>query len=328
MDSESMSHDARGPFDSWYDAAGVRNGPRRRFHDETSQGKVFFPADLVPYLSHEAIRELPPDRQRELSVRHLYQFLLSTAHLETRVVNRGAERIANNRMGVDLPMHRRLDAFKVYCDEGYHSLYSLDLADQIAASTGIAVPDWDYGGFVARLAETGRRLLPDEPVLAQLLQVIVFETLITAVLNEVPNNAGVVTAVRDIVRDHARDEGRHHRFFAALFHELWAQLTPSLRTQVAFALPALIHSCLTWDLEPVQSSLLLAGVPEGTARAVVDDCYRGTAGTQRIRDIARATVRMCESAGVFGVPGADEAFAAHGLDGAGASLRLIEIVPA
>lgn len=117
----------------WYVAAGVRSGPRRLFHDETDLGKVFFPAQLVPYLAHEALAQATPAQRRELTVRHLYQFLLSTAHLETRVVNRGAELVANGRSGVELPVSARLDAFKVYCDEGYHSLYSLDLADQIAA---------------------------------------------------------------------------------------------------------------------------------------------------------------------------------------------------
>ena len=154
-------------------------------------------------------------------------------------------------------------------------------------------------------------------MLAQLLQVIVFETLITAVLNEVPKDTGVVTAVREITRDHARDEGRHHRFFSSLFHELWSQLAPELRAQVASAMPPLIHECLTWDLEPVRSSLMLAGVEEGTAKEVVDDCYDGKAGTQRVRDIGRATVKTCESAGVFDLPGAKEAFITHGLIGVG-----------
>src|SRR5205823_8986373 len=142
------------------------------------------------------------------TVRHLYQFLLSTAHLETRIVNRAAERIANGRSGVDLAMPARLDAFKVYCDEGYHALYSLDLADQIAAETGIGVPPWDYGGFVDRLERTARRLLPEAPELAPLLQAVVFETLITAVLNEIPTDGSVLTVVRDLTRDHARDEGQ------------------------------------------------------------------------------------------------------------------------
>jgi len=301
------------PFSHWYDNAGVRSGPRRRFHDETDDGKVFFPERLVPYLDHEALTTLTPQRHRELTVRHLYQFLLSTAHLETRIVNRAAELIANGRSGLDLPMSSKMDAFKVYCDEGYHSLYSLDLADQIATETGIPIPDWDYGGFVDALTEAAARLLPDSPKLVPLLQVVVFETLITAVLNEIPIDPTVLTVVRDLTRDHAKDEGHHHRYFAGLFHELWHQLDPSLRGPVARTLPELITACLTWDVEPVHSSLMLAGLTPGVARDVVHDSYHGSTGRERVSDICRATVRVYRSAGVFDVPGATEAFAGHGL---------------
>ena len=300
-------------MDRWYEQAGIRSGTRRIFHDETEAGKVFFPHRLVPYLSHEAVRDLPPERHRELAVRHLYQFLLSTAHLETRVVNRGAELIANGRSGVELPTASRLDAFKVYCDEGYHSLYSLDLAEQIGGVTGVAVPGWDYGGFVDRLGEAVTATLPEHPRLGVLLQVVVFETLITAVLHEIPSDHTVVTAVRDTVRDHAKDEGRHHHYFTGFFHELWRQLDVPTRTAVAFAMPALMRSCLLWDVEPVRSSLELAGLDHDSATAVVHDCYGGDTGDERIRAICRAGLRMCESAGVLAVPGAAERFAAHGL---------------
>lgn len=99
------------------------------------------------------------------------------------------------------------------------------------------MPDWEFGGFVQRLDATAEQLLPGEPVLAQLLQVVVFETLITAVLNELPNDTDVVTTVRDLARDHARDEGRHHRFFTAFFHHVWAQLAAGERVRAARALP-------------------------------------------------------------------------------------------
>lgn len=300
-------------LETWYRTAGVRAGPRRLFRDETDAGKVFFPERLVPYLAHEALAGATPRQRRELTVRHLYQFLLSTAHLETRVVNRAAERIANDRSGVELAAAARLDAFKVYCDEGYHALYSLDLAEQIAAATGIPIPPWNYGGFVDRLGETARRLLPDAPRLAPLLQAVVFETLITAVLNEIPTDPTVLTVVRELTRDHAKDEGQHHRFFAGLFHQIWQQLDRSLRQPVATALPALIHACLRWDVEPVRSSLALAGVAAPTAGNVLHDCYGGDAGLDRLADICRATVRLCQSAGVLDVPGAADSFAAHRL---------------
>ncbi|MFJ5774852.1 diiron oxygenase [Streptomyces sp. NPDC093094] len=302
-----------GPLDRWYEQAGVRTGVRRMFHEDAERGKVFFPAALVPYTAHEAVRDLPAERLRELTVRHLYQFLLSTTHLETRVVNAAAEPVANGRAGLDLPAGLRLDAFKVYCDEGYHALYSLDLADQVAAVTGIAVPGWDYGGFVERLRETGRELLPGAPQLAELLQAVVFETLITAVLNEVPADGTVAGPVRDLLRDHARDEGRHHRFFALFFKELWVRLGPADRARTARALPALIRAALTWDLGPVHASLRLAGLDEDTARQVVADTYGAGPGDRRLNEMARATLRLYATVGVFELPGAREHFAAHGL---------------
>jgi P-aminobenzoate N-oxygenase AurF len=299
-----------GAFDRWYETAGVRSGERRLFADETDQGKVFYPQDQVPYLAHEALADLTAEQRRVLTIRHLYQFLLSTTHLETRIVNTTAELIANNRAGLDLPGRMRLDAFKVYCDEGYHALYSLDLADQVATDTGVTIPPWDYGGFVDRLEEVGRRLLPHEPALVPLLQTVVFETLITAVLNEIPNDPTVMTVVRDLTRDHAKDEGHHHRFFAQFFHELWVNLDPRLREPVAHTLPAMVQACLTWDTEPIRASLVMSGVDDATAATVVADAYEQSGGNA---NMCRATVRTFRSAGVLDVPGAEEAFAAYEL---------------
>jgi para-aminobenzoate N-oxygenase AurF len=297
-------------FADWYDSAGVRNGPRRIFADERDQDKVFFPAALVPYLAHDLVRGRGPDLKQELTIRHLYQFLLATTHLETRVVNRGAERIANNRVGVPMPADLRQDAFKVYCDEGYHSLYSLDLARQVQTATGVAVPDWDFGGFAERLDATAARLLPGAEVLAQLLQVVVFETLITAVLNELPADPTVLTTVSELARDHARDEGRHHRYFAGFFRQLWTHLDRADRARAAVTLPALIEDCLRWDAGPVHRSLTLAGLTPVEADTVVRDSY---GGAPQMRQVASATVRLFRSAGVLDQPGAREAFAERGL---------------
>jgi hypothetical protein len=301
------------PFDRWHETAGVRSGVRRIFREEVAQGTVFFPARLVPHMAHPAVTALPGPRRDMLPLLHLYQFLLGTTHMETRVVNVAAELIANGRAGMELPAAMRMDAFKVYCDEGYHALYSLDLAEQIAGVTGVPVPCWDYGGFVDRHARAARALLPGEPMLAQLLQVVVFETLITAILNEAPADPDLVPTVREVLRDHARDEGRHHRFFTAFFHELWTGLSRTMRTQVAHTLPAMIQTCMTADVIPVRSALILTGLDGATADQVVRECYDPAAAPGRTGEITRATVAMCRSAGVLDVPGAVEAFAARGL---------------
>lgn len=309
-----------GPLDQWYESAGVRGEARRTF-EPPQDGKVLFPARLVPHLAHPAVAALPRERHDLLIQLHLYQFLMATTHLETRVVNVGAERIANGRAGLDLPASMRMDAFKVYCDEGYHALYSLDLADQIARATAVPIPAWDFGGFVDRLDAAGRALLPDEPVLANLLQVVVFETLITAVLNEAPSEPDLAEPVRVILRDHARDEGRHHRFFSGFFHELWTGTDAALRPRVARLLPALVDICMTADTVPARAALVLAGLDDATADQVIRDVYGAAANPERTAQIARATVSMCRSAGVFDVPGALDAFAEHHLLAAADELR-------
>ncbi|WP_059010054.1 diiron oxygenase [Streptomyces specialis] len=226
----------------WYERAGVRTGPRRRpgagLRDELDAGRLYFPPDLVPYHDHPLVQALPARRRDELLARHLFHYLTFTAHFETRVVNRATERIAGGRGGVETGTDVRLDAYRIYCDEGYHSLYSLDVVDQISTATGIAPLPYAFDPFLRRLDATGARAFPESPVLAQLLQVVVFETLITGILSDIPPDDRVLTVVRDIVRDHARDEGWHHAFFSRFFRELWAQQSAADRARIARCAPA------------------------------------------------------------------------------------------
>jgi hypothetical protein len=85
--------------------------------------------------------------------------------------------------------------------------------------------------------------------------VVVFETLVTSILKDIPKDPSVVGTVREIVRDHAEDEGRHHAYFAAFFKELCQGTRPELRVRAARCLPELVSRSLTPDLVPVRGSL-------------------------------------------------------------------------
>jgi P-aminobenzoate N-oxygenase AurF len=301
---------AAGLGDDWYASAGVRSGPRRLLREELRDGQLPFPPHLVPYWDHPLVGALPRRRREELLARHLFQYLEFTAHFETRVVNRATERIAGGRSGVAAARSVRLDAYRIYCDEAYHSLYSLDVVDQIATASGTEPPPYDFEPFLRRLDAAGERLLPGEAALAQLLQVVVFETLITAVLRDIPADRRVLTLVRDTVRDHAQDEGRHHVFFSRFFGELWAQQDTSVRVRAARCLPELIRRSLLPHLEPLHRSLTAAGLTAAKAREVLRDSYPDDRVSRHIRDTARHSVRLFESGGVFDVPGGRDAFAA------------------
>ncbi|WP_369213670.1 diiron oxygenase [Streptomyces flavofungini] len=297
----------------WYERAGVRGGPHRTVTGPLDPATRFFPHHLVPYWTHPLVRALPERRRHELLARHLYHYLSFTAHFETRVVNRATERIADGRSGLELPASVRLDAYRIYCDEGYHALYSLEVVEQIAEASGIPPLPYAFDPFLRQLDGIGAELLKGEPVLAQLLQVVVFETLVTSVLGEVPKDRAVLPVVREIVRDHARDEGHHHVYFSRFFERLWSGLSPQLRRRAAHCLPELIVSSLTPDLRPVAAALTAAGLGPDAVRQVIADRYLSSRSKDALRATARHTVRLFRDTGVLDQPGATDAFAAAGL---------------
>lgn len=297
----------------WYVRAGVRRDPRRLLGDELHTGQLYFPPALIPYGGHPLVRALPVEAREALAARHLFQYLGFTTHFETEVVNRATQRIATGRSGVDGTAATRLDAFRIYCDEGYHALYSFDVIRQISDTSGIEPVPYGFAPFREQLDAVGVEALPGQPVLAQLLQVVVFETLVTAILNEVPKDRRVLTVVRQIVRDHARDEGWHHAFFSQFFRELWTQQSPAQRVRIARCLPGLIRSSLLPDLRPVRAALTVAGLGAGQAEEVVRDSYPRAETERAMRAAARHALRLFEETGVLAVAGAPDAFHAAGL---------------
>lgn len=297
----------------WYERSGVRSGPHRTVTGPLDPATRLFPPHLVPYWSHPLVRDLPDRRRHELLARHLYQYLTFTAHFETRVVNRATERIADGRTGLALPAAVRLDAYRIYCDEGYHALFSLDLVEQLAEATGIPPLPYAFDPFLRQLDGIGSELLPGEPLLAQLLQVVVFETLVTPALDEVPGDRAVLPVVRDVVRDHARDEDHHHVYFSRFFERLWGDLPLPLKRRAARCLPDLIVAGVAPDLRPVGAALTVAGLRADAVRQVIADSYRTRRSKDALRSAAARTVRLFRDAGVLEIPGATEAFDAAGL---------------
>jgi hypothetical protein len=298
--------------ESWYRRSMVRAGERPRLEGE-EQEKELFPAHQIPHLHHPALADRLPEQRRRLIAHHLYQYLLFTVHLEVKVVNRAVLHLVWGLSGVDIASSTRLEALSIYCDEGYHALTCLDVVQQIAAATGIAPPPYDFGPTLGRLDRTVQKLFPHEPVLAELLQVFVFETVVTSILSEVPNDPAICKVVRQVVHDHARDEGRHHVFFSTFFAELWAVLSPDERGRVARCLPELAHACLRWDLAPIRWSLESTGLRKDIVADVLADCYGDHAAIPAVRSAARHMVQLCTSPGVLEMPGGREAFIAHGL---------------
>lgn len=297
-------------FDAWDTRAWVRRCSTASAPQ--GDGAEFFPARLVPHLGHPAVLAATPAQRTYLAAQHLYQWLNFTVDFEVSVVNRAAATMANGTCGVRLPEAAAATAYKIYVDEGFHSLESLRVLRQVEASSGIGALPYDFSRFLRRLDAVGAGQ-PGDQRLVRLLQVVVFETLITAILADIPNDHRVLPVVRQVVADHAIDERRHHAYFAAFFRELWANLGPPARKVTALLLAPLVLESLQPATRPAFDALVACGFAEPEARDIVADAYDEASVTAGVRFAARNTIALFKDCGVLEQPGARDAFARAGL---------------
>lgn len=300
-------------FDTWYERAGVRVTPRRMLSEgDEDILKDFFPQHLVPHLNHPLVQEQEEPLKRYLSAQHLYQWLSFTSHFEVAVVCRATQQIAEDNCGLEISSRVRMDAFKIFIDEGYHSLYSLDVADQIEKRSGIKALEYDFQHFLGNLDAIGDDY-PRHKRLVQLLQVVVFETLITSILADIPADKNVISVIRQTVRDHAIDEGRHHAYFSAFFTHLWGQLNRAERQLVSKLLPDVIVRSLQPATKPAEAALNQAGLKPKIRRSIIAESYNRDAVLGSIRFASAKTVALFEQTGVLEMPGARDGFFSAGL---------------
>jgi hypothetical protein len=298
---------------SWYDRAGVRVDPRRLMREENREGLHYWPPALAGFMEHPLVAQQGAAAREELLVRQLYQYLQFTANYELRVINRATELIANGRTGLDLPVPVRMDAYKIYVDEGYHAMYSFDVIAQVEQASGIEHRPFDFDTTLRYLHEAQENAPARLRTTAGLLVVIVFETLITATLTQIPRSGDVISLVREVVSDHAHDEGCHHAYFSKFFGYLWGQLSPKDRSIVGPLLAEFIVRPLEPQLDTLRDSLQVAGLSREACEEVLEDSFPAGRTRDTIRATAKSTLRMFGNHGLYDDPGTREAFAARGL---------------
>ncbi|PYP88327.1 MAG: hypothetical protein DMF61_06975 [Blastocatellia bacterium AA13] len=299
----------------WDSLACVRDKPRRMLEDEEADGKVYFSTRLVPYISHPLVAALGPETQRALIVHHLYHYLDFTAHFEIEVVNAEARRIALGKTGLPLPPDMLLDAYKIYCDEGYHSLFSADLKHQIELATRITPLPYEFERFLLRLNAAREGLHANLKSVSGSLTVIVFETLISLILNQIPKDQSVITAVRQMISDHADDEARHHSFFSTLFDILWPFLSRDEQSALGPTLPHLIVKSLEPDLASIRQRLFAFELGREQVDQIIEESYPSSDVIAGLKKTAFATIRLFERNGVLEDSRTRDAFYSSGLLG-------------
>jgi hypothetical protein len=142
---------------------------------------------------------------------------------------------------------------------------------------------------------------------------IVSETLISATLSQIPKDRAVNETVRFYVSEHAKDEGRHHAFFADVLRAGWRCLAPSDRDFLAHLLPEFIR----WFLEPdhgwLRAFLRGNGFAAAEVERVISESYPQDVVAGQIRADARQSLDRFHEAGVFRCSAAELSFSKAGL---------------
>lgn len=310
------AHPYSSKFREWDARASVRVRPRRNFLlEEEAAGKVYFSPELVPVVGHPLVVALGPAAVREMLIQHFYFYLDFTSHFEIMVVNDVAQRIAHGKSGIELPDEMVIDAYKIYCDEGYHSLFSADLRGQVEAVTAVKPDPIFFNNFLRRLEVVQSDVPSDLRPLAGLFIVILFETLVSAILSGIPRDPRVITALRELVADHAEDEARHHLYFSQFMDMLWPQMTRGQQEVIGPLLPHFIIKCLEPDYALIRWRLSKYSLTREEIEQVVAESYPPEQVMAGLRKTARATLHLLRRNGVFEDARTLEAFKASGMLG-------------
>lgn len=302
-----------GKSQEWDTGATVRTKPRRRLSEGADVEELYFAPALVPVSRHPLLMARGPAAVRRALIEHLYTHLAFTARLEHDCVNETVRRIARGRIGMDVPPPMRLDAYRLYCDEAYHALFCADLAFQVEAATGVVPGGAGPPAFLHHLRLVRASQTPALRRIADMLFVVVSETLISATLAESWRDGRVVPAVREVLADHAEDEQYHHVYFTGFFELLWHQITPRDRVSLGPLLPGFISGFLSPDRTAITAGLVRCGVRPADTSQIFDESYPEPTVLAEMREASRATRQLFARNGVLDEPATADAFAAAGL---------------
>ncbi|WP_162183660.1 diiron oxygenase [Wocania ichthyoenteri] len=297
-----ISHlDYTSKLKDWYDKSSVRSLDRRIIKKEELDGKLFYSPELVPISTHPII--VNKGLQQEVLYFHLISYLEFTNKLEHNLVNRVTQKIAQNEYFYVLPDNMRLDAYKIYCDESYHALFSEDILQQLEQLSSVNF----------RMPKTGLRFDPSflseyntiadnkrgkELDLIETFFVITTETLITKTLVKVPKDTRVLTTIRQIIGDHAKDEAFHHNYFSQLLKILWKLLSVYEKAYIIDMMPDFIRIFSTPDLQAYKHGLSCIGLSKTEIEQIIEESHPQVYLDKIIKQQTKSTVRLFQKAGV------------------------------
>jgi len=309
----------RSKFTGWEERSSVRTKPRRLLAEPAEQG-LYFPPEAVPFLDHALVTALEDQRpssdrsvRDEILMQRLHVYLDFTAELEQRAVNPICATISRRRSGFDFPPGMIQDAHKIYTDEAWHAQFSDDMQRQIVTRSGVQPVLPPTPAFMRRLASAEAGTPDDARGLNPLFFTIVSETLISAILTDIPRDERLDGGVRELVADHAADERVHHAYFVRVLKQVWHQMRPRQRVAVGSHVAEFIRAFLDPDYDAQARILRSVGLDADQSGQVLCDVYDDRVIAADVRANARHTLRHFANVGLLDDPCAVESLQQAGL---------------
>jgi P-aminobenzoate N-oxygenase AurF len=297
----------------WDQTASVRIKPRRLLANKEVADSLFFPPELVSESRHSIMHKLGDKARQEILVQRFYTYFKTVAQLEQDLVNRVILKVAQQKIGVNLPWDLAFDAHKIYTDESYHSLCSVDLEHQVELATGMKAHPMGVCHCLARLEELTQTAAQDLRLLTDIFATGICEMLVTSTLSDIANNTQIVSTVREIVADHIEDEEKHFVYFSKLLEFLWTHLDESGRQEIGRLLPQFILAFLEPDYTAIERTLAGCGLNPAEVKQIIDESYPYPQVLANMRWRAKATLQHLESMGIFENQQIVQAFEISGL---------------
>lgn len=179
--------------------------------------------------SHPKLKNISNEELQFILGTQLLEFVLKTTRFELQYVNNVCSRIGLGTCSFNFSEELKLHAIQIYTDEGYHAYFSEKIAQQIIRYYKI---DSDLScyldNFFAKLTTFCSSEDNYVSELSYFALVIVSESMIVNDISNVMSNV-VFDPIRQMLRNHMKDESMHCSYFLAIFEEIWAQLSPTSR---------------------------------------------------------------------------------------------------
>ncbi len=291
----------------WDSKAGVRSNPQdynlnlSKENDKNGSAKSWHLDSYSAILSHDELSSLSEEDKEFVRGTQLLEFVTKQAVFEVDCVNFVANKLALGKYKYTLTENIRLDAFKVYTDEGYHAYYTQKIANQIRDHYGIGESDIDpyIKGYFEKIDKLVSQFGEQHTELCMLVLVIAAEAQIVSDISREMKQI-VHEPIRVMFKDHMIDEAFHAQFFHLVFENVWPQLSAEEAEIMGKMFCDAMVILATPRVDIYYYSLAKLGIQKEVITRCISDTYHTQEWrTTRIKERMVPTVNLLRKNGVF-----------------------------